>query len=80
MKKKLIAIFNFKCITITKICSFIVQPHLFKDRETDRQMSSVLVISKLSYFRESNLWKMEVLQIFGLWDQETDSDSRVTNP
>ena len=38
-----------------------------------RQILSVLIISKLSYFGKHNSWKMEALKIFGSWDQEIDS-------
>ena len=53
--------------------SFIIQSHSFNSGQVDRQISSVLIILKLSFFRKNNLCKMEVLQIFGLWDQKTDS-------
>ena len=57
----------------TEICSFIVKPHLFNSRQIYRHISFALVIVKLSYFRKNSSWKIEVLQIFGSWDQEIDS-------
>ena len=39
----------------------------------------ILSILKL-YFGKNNLWKMEALQIFDLWDQEIDSHSQITKP
>ena len=56
-----------------EFCSFIAQPHSFDSRQIGRHISA-LIIWKLSYFREkkNNLRKMEVLQIFGSWNQEID--------
>ena len=36
-------------------------------------MLPTVIILKLSYFRKNDSWKREVLQIFGLGDQEIDS-------
>ena len=44
---------------------------------TDRQISPALIILKIIFWK-NNSWKLEILQIFGSWDQEIDS--RVTNP
>ena len=38
----------------------------------DRQIDITYAL-KLSYFRKSDLWKMEVLWIFSLWDKEIDT-------
>ena len=38
-----------------------------------RQILSVQIISKLSYFGKHNSLKMKALKIFGSWDQEIDS-------
>ena len=45
--------------------SLMVQFHSFNSRQTDREKLSALIILRLSYFGESDLWKMEVLRIFG---------------
>ena len=80
--------YNFSCLCIKifkarklkasqnnllNLFSFIVQSHSFSSGLVDRQTSSALIILKLSYFRKNNLCKMEVLQMFGSWDQKTDS-------
>ena len=39
----------------------------------DSGILHVLIIWKLLYLGKNNLWKMEVLQIFVSWDQETES-------
>ena len=54
----------------TKFCSFIVQLNSFNPRQIDRQVSSVLIILKLTYFGKNNSCKMEVLQILGSWNKE----------
>ena len=51
---------------------FTIQSHLFNSRQIARQISSGLIILKL-FFGKKNMWKMEVLHIFGLWDQKIDS-------
>ena len=51
---------------------FTIQSHLFNSRQIDRQILSGLIILKL-FFGKKNMWKMEVLHIFGLWDQKIDS-------
>ena len=38
----------------------------------DWQILHALINLKLSYFGKSNSLKMEVLQIFGSWEQEVD--------
>ena len=52
--------------------SFINQSHLFNPREIDQQITSTLISLTLSYFRKNSSQKMNVLQIFGSWDQEMD--------
>ena len=51
----------------------IDQSQSFSSRQIDRQIWTVLIILKLSYFRKKDSWKMEVLRIYGFWDQEIDS-------
>ena len=56
-----------------KLFSFVNQSHLFNSRQIDRQTYiSALIIFKLLHFGKNDSWKMEVLNIFGLWDQEID--------
>ena len=55
-----------------EFCYLIIQPHSFNSRQRDRQVSSMLIILKLSYFGKNNPWKIEVLQVFGLCDQKID--------
>ena len=57
----------------TDFFSFINQSHSFNSRQIDRQISPAVIIWKLSYFSKNNSWKMEVLRIFGSWDQQIDS-------
>ena len=57
----------------TKCFSFIAQFHSFDSREIDTQILCVLIVLNLSYLRKKDLWKMKVLQIFGLWNQEIHS-------
>ena len=65
--------FKFSCTYLIEFCSFIVQPHSFNSKQIDRQTLPVLIILKLSYFEKNNSRKMNILRIFGLWDQEIDS-------
>ena len=57
----------------TKCFSFIAQFHSFDSREIDTQILCVLIVLNLSYLRKKDSWKMKVLQIFGLWNQEIHS-------
>ena len=58
----------------TEFCSFIAQLHSFNSSEMiHKQIPSVLIILKLSYFGKYSSLKMEVFLISGSWDQKIDS-------
>ena len=60
---------------MSEFFSFIDQSHSFNSKQIGRHILPALIILKLSLFGKNNLWKMEVLQIFGSWDQEINSCS-----
>ena len=54
----------------TNLFSFIAQSHSFDCRKIDRHVNDYF---KIIVFQKKYTWKMEVLQIFGSWNQEIDS-------
>ena len=52
--------------------NFVLSSSNLTDLTLDRQISFTMIILK-TYSGKNILWKMEVLQIFGLWDQEIGS-------
>ena len=52
--------------------NFVLSSSNLTDLTLDRQISFTMIILK-TYFGKNILSKMEVLQIFGLWDQEIGS-------
>ena len=56
-----------------KFYSFIYQTHSLNSRQIGRQIFLRWLFWSYNISEKNNLWKMEVFQNFGSWDQEIDS-------
>ena len=56
----------------TEFSSFINHSLSFYSRHVERHMACADCFKVIIFWQVSNSWKMELLQIFGSWDQEID--------